>query len=745
MDGMPNNAGPYAEVFRKIGYYRANSVDSSFHAYLDKKLEEAEKGLVTPQDLIAELDMNYSRYQEYAKSLQNNSNNVQTPVVVAPVVQQESEEAKEEKKKRRSELEYKIGTGLLSVIGGVFVLVALVYFGKYFLEDIYQGVLLFAGGSLVVILSELILERKLPVLGHIITGIGFGILYFATIFSYTKLNMYNIYIAFIIVFAISVINAVLAKGRKSQIMEIICSIGAASSILVATGDIKTEDFLIVAAVILFVNLLLFIAPYKKGYTTSKIIRLFVVAITALYFMLPYGTKVVEDVYISGYVVLAIFVMLVAFILNTEEMAIKASALSLIGIVIAERLGNIYNRLSLDLNGFVFMVGLFAVCLISFLVLIKKSEKWAALAVFMLSATSYFALCGNEDVAVLAVLIILVLSKLTLNVKELTVIDAIITGVAYGVAIYYHTNPLSYAILGVGIIGTIMCTKLKLYNEFMLLFVCTVFAAVSAQGFYLVPVVIAVVFALMLLFNLIPTMQVEGTLAYNIVSLVIIGLLVLYAPVQQLKGWENIVCMCLVLVLGMAVILTCFTKKFKLNTNARYIILAVFLTYIAAFMDIGDLWVSISLMAVAFLMIAIGCIANRFEIRIYGLILSLLVCVKVAFYDFDNQDEFSKMIVFFVVGVLAITISFVYMILEKHEQKQLREAEAKKNEIAIEDTQPVVEDDIPENCAPVEPVIYNSDENTSDNDDNINSTPFSSTETEEKEDVTDEGDSKCEEE
>lgn len=732
MDGMINYGGPYAEVFRKIGYCRANSDDAAFHAYLDKKLEEAEKGLVTPQNLLAEIDLNFARYQELQKNSQANVNNVeQTNYAPQTAPNVSYAEIKEAKKKRRFELEYKIGTGLLSVIGAVFVMVALIYFGKYFLSDIYQGVLLFACGALVVALSELILERRLSVLAHIITGVGFGVLYFATIFSYTKLNMYNIYIAFIVVFVIAVLNVFFAKGRKSQVMEVICSLGSASSVFVFSDTIKAEDFLIVSAVILIVNLLLFIAPYKEGYTPSKIIRLIVVASTALYFMRPFSKNLIDPVYLSGYAVLSILVMMVAYILNIREMAVKATSLSFIGIVIAQRLIHVFTRLSLDLDNFVFMGGLFAVCFISFLVLLKHKEKWSAYSIFMLSATLFFWFCDNIDVAILAILVILVISKITLAIKELNPVDAIITFACLFYALIKDSNPLSYAILGVGIIGAIMCTNLKLYHEYLLLVVCTIFALDVAEGFYLVPVVMAVVFILLLLFNLIPTMQVQGTKGYNVVSLIIEGLLVLYAPIQGLEGWENVVSLCLALVIGMAVILTCFTKKFLLDTKARYIILAVFLTYIAAFMDIGDLWVSVSLMAVAFLMIAVGCIANRFEIRIYGLILSLLVCVKVAFYDFDSKDEFSKMVVFFLVGIIAITISFVYLILEKHEQKQLREAEAAAA------------------CAPVTENVQNDIETTvnvdKENDiEKVEDTVNDSVSETNSDSAPTEGDSKCEE-
>ena len=118
-------------------------------------------------------------------------------------------------------------------------------------------------------------------------------------------------------------------------------------------------------------------------------------------------------------------------------------------------------------------------------------------------------------------------------------------------------------------------------------------------------------------------------------------------------------------------------------------MAAVLTYLGFFMKIDPLWISISLMAVAFVTIAIGCIANRFEARIYGLVLSLAVCVKVAWLDYADESNFKRMIVFLVVGLIAIAISFVYLILESREQKQLKALKEKERIAAMTGAVPAV--------------------------------------------------------
>jgi len=146
---------------------------------------------------------------------------------------------------------------------------------------------------------------------------------------------------------------------------------------------------------------------------------------------------------------------------------------------------------------------------------------------------------------------------------------------------------------------------------------------------------------------------------------------LLAPANDYDGYKEIVVVASAAFIGLLTCVIVLRKPFGLDTPGRYIIMSAILTYLGLFLKVDPLWISISLMIVAFLTIAVGCIANRFEVRIYGLVLSLLICIKVAFWDFKNSSDFNRMIVFLVVGLLAIAISFVYMLLESHEQKLKR--------------------------------------------------------------------------
>ena len=50
-------------------------------------------------------------------------------------------------------------------------------------------------------------------------------------------------------------------------------------------------------------------------------------------------------------------------------------------------------------------------------------------------------------------------------------------------------------------------------------------------------------------------------------------------------------------------------------------------------------------------------------------LAVFVCVKLVLYDFREVETMYRVLVFLVVGVLALGISFIYILLEKNEDKQ----------------------------------------------------------------------------
>lgn len=124
-----------------------------------------------------------------------------------------------------------------------------------------------------------------------------------------------------------------------------------------------------------------------------------------------------------------------------------------------------------------------------------------------------------------------------------------------------------------------------------------------------------------------------------------------------------------LVFGLAVIGLTLQEKYQMNFKGRYMVLAVFLTYMAFIFRTNVRVVnSILLMVIALVCVGTGFVVDKKSVRIYGLVLSLVVCGKLVMYDFFKAATLQKTILFFAVGMIALLIAAIYIILEKKNSK-----------------------------------------------------------------------------
>ena len=52
------------------------------------------------------------------------------------------------------------------------------------------------------------------------------------------------------------------------------------------------------------------------------------------------------------------------------------------------------------------------------------------------------------------------------------------------------------------------------------------------------------------------------------------------------------------------------------------------------------------------------------LRSYGLGVSLIMILKLMLFDFNNDSDINKVVLFLIGGILILSISFIYMQLEK---------------------------------------------------------------------------------
>ena len=107
------------------------------------------------------------------------------------------------------------------------------------------------------------------------------------------------------------------------------------------------------------------------------------------------------------------------------------------------------------------------------------------------------------------------------------------------------------------------------------------------------------------------------------------------------------------------------EKYYKNFKHRELILVIFLTYMALIVKTNIPVInSILIMLIALVSVTAGFVKKDKPVRIYGLVLSLCTCGKIALYDYWGAPILQKTILFFVVGVIALVIAGIYIILEK---------------------------------------------------------------------------------
>ena len=87
---------------------------------------------------------------------------------------------------KKNSMEFTIGAGLLSVVGVVFVLVAFVMLGITYMDGFVKGMCLYGMSVVILLVSELLLRKKMPKFAVGITALGICGMYDDKLFVFTE-------------------------------------------------------------------------------------------------------------------------------------------------------------------------------------------------------------------------------------------------------------------------------------------------------------------------------------------------------------------------------------------------------------------------------------------------------------------------------------------------------------------------------------------------------------------------------
>lgn len=141
-----------------------------------------------------------------------------------------------------------------------------------------------------------------------------------------------------------------------------------------------------------------------------------------------------------------------------------------------------------------------------------------------------------------------------------------------------------------------------------------------------------------------------------------------------------------MVLGAVSILVIFRARYGMGIRGKYLVLAGFLTWFS----LTGHYESPVIISILLMVIALGCVGIGFKIRsraerVCGLTMAAFVCLKLVLYDFREVEIMYRVLVFLVVGIIALLISFIYVRLEKNTERQKEEpGGVKQGQAADED-------------------------------------------------------------
>ncbi len=587
----------------------------------------------------------------------------------------------------RRSAEFTVGAAVLSIVGGGFILAALVMLGMNFMTGFVRGMLLYAAFGGLLLVSELVVYPRWERLGFALSAIAIGGLYLSTVVNTLALHNLGVWAALGITLVVTLLVIGLSRKRASVTYRAMCMIACYLCMLMPGREWEDTSFLILTGILLLMNIACVAVSVRKHRIGMSIFHLLADTVFVQVLLVRTGgiiSQVPKLVLVLSSFAL-VHLLLIACVREKGRLTGKNGAagsyqvleVSSAGMLTAYGIGGFFHigMLLQVLRGY----GSFdpwlwhgsaaaagIIGLLAFAVLYKYREKWSIYYLCNVLALWLYGATDQEYDFIICLIAVFVVSKLLSLLKkpELKAGEAVITALACLVCLFYYDDLYGVILLAVILASILFLRYWRAYYELLITYTVVFFAALSFPPVLVHPVCVGILFAGLLLFNHVKTFQGKGIAVYNALALTgQVCLLLLFGSPVYAGMPLSYFCM---LVFGVATIVLTFQPKYSMDFKGKYLVLAIFLTYMALIARFGStpLFKSMLLMLVAFLCVGLGFLKSQKPVRIYGLALSLAVCGKMVLYDFLGVPTLQKTFLFFAVGVTALAISAIYIVLDK---------------------------------------------------------------------------------
>lgn len=659
----------------------AESEDGRYTRYLlnlNQRIND-EKGKVN--SLYAEFNRNYDIYQKNKKVPEQS---VQPTAVVSPIAIPPATAVSPIAVppatviKTKTSVEFKIGAWLFSIIGVLFILAAFVILGTTFMSGIVKGLGLYCISLVFLLVSELVLARKMTKFSLGITGLGICSLYLSTIINYLYLENFNGIVAMVLTLMITGAAIFIGKRKDSAVIKIISFIGCYICFFPIRGFADEINFLTITGILLIVNIMTVFLPVKRVQYGVNITHM---ASNLIFTGILLGIGFDSGIHpacLLLYSICSIWIQNVIYLIQdryirqveNHEKAQDCRVGNICVYCISLFVQFIYLTALTDLEypeRIYVHIAVAVVAVMSFIVFIMQKdskEKWIQYWSVNVLALMIYWVFGKSSSEVAAVLLTLfVIAKLLGRIRILRVSELVLTLIAaVGGLYYYFDNGTEGFFFAAAFLISILALYhwKSLYEGIITVMLCAFAYMYTPSAIIYVPVCVGILLLGMLGFTNLKFFRGRCIDGYNVCSLV--ALILIYLRSAFIDNPITYVCL---LIFGITIIVVTFQPKYGLGFKGKPLILSVFLTYMAFIFKVDiPIVISILLMLIAVGSVISGFILKKKSQRIYGLILSLFVCLKVVLFDFSGIETIQRMILFLAVGLIILAISGIYILLEK---------------------------------------------------------------------------------
>lgn len=645
---------------QKLSELTRLSKEPYFSRYVAQMKKDLEEGVATPLQVEREADRSYAEYQRRMR---------------------DREAAKSELKTKS--VEFKIGIHVFSLIGALFILAAFVTFGFYFLKGAFQGICIYVAAFALVLFSELFLRRKMQKFAGVITGIGIGCLYAANIVNYLVLHFVNGIIAVLLTLLIAAATIWLSRKRDSVVIRLIGLIGCYVCLYPIHGFETELSFFVLTIILFIVNVAGVLFPNQSRAAAILAVHAALNVIFTGALLIIAGLDHVQATYLAALLLSSfIFMEIMAFVNRKREKDNEIFTITCIGSGFLLFMMFLLETVTGEqFVGLIMAAVTAAVSMLFFLLWEKEDErKWAQ----VYFAAGLFLLIGafsdHPIEQTIIVGVIFLIARIGNRQKQLTALEAIaavavgLTGIGLSGSVY------AYILAALLVLLSFRINKLHVFHEIvttasvlMIWFLKCEWHRLynwGMDGKWFYPVAVLLLMLLFLLFHHLPGLRDKKQEVYNIVSLCFIGIFCLL-PLFEGHLWIRIA----IMAAGTLAAFLLLRKRYGLYWKGNTLLWAGFFSLYSITGNFGSPVVSsILIMAAAFFLVGIGFRHKEKMERITGLVLAALVCLKLVLYDFREVELLYRMIVFLIVGVMALGISFLYMFLEKKMAQKKAEVE-----------------------------------------------------------------------